>query len=181
MKITESTSLRDVAFAVCTALHRAGVTAVLTGGSAATVYAPDAYQSRDLDFIVEFRSAGADARGALIALGYRLVGDHYEHNENSLDLEFPKGPLAVGGDLIREWETLQDGDLLLHIIKPTDCCRDRLAGFLFWNDRGSLDQAVAVARAQRDMMDVGAVESWCESEGHSGKFAEFERALDASG
>jgi hypothetical protein len=180
MTITASTSLRDVAFAVCTALHRTGVTAVLTGGSAATVYAPDAYQSRDLDFVVEFRTAGADAAGALAAIGYRLTGDHYEHAENPLDLEFPKGPLAVGGDLIREWQTLRDGDLLLHIIEPTDCCRDRLAGFLFWNDRGSLDQAVAVARAQRDAVNVGAVKSWCESEGHSGRFAEFERALRAA-
>jgi hypothetical protein len=177
MTIIVSTSLRDVAFVVCTALHREGVTAVLTGGSAATVYAPDAYQSRDLDFIVGFRSQGADAAGALANLGYRLVGDHYEHTENPLLLEFPKGPLAVGGDLIREWETLRDGELLLHIIKPTDCCRDRLAGFLFWNDRGSLDQAVAVARAQSDLVNIEAVRAWCDSENHAEKFAEFQRAL----
>jgi hypothetical protein len=177
MTIAESTSLRDVAFIVCTALHREGVTAVLTGGSAATVYAPDAYQSRDLDFIVELRARGADAAGALAALGYRLAGNHYEHIVNPLLLEFPKGPLAVGGDLIREWETLRDGELLLHIIRPTDCCRDRLAGFLFWNDRGSLHQAAAVARAQRENVDIEAVRVWCESEGHMEKFAEFERAL----
>ena len=177
MTITASTGLRDVAFVVCTALHREGVTAVLTGGSAATVYAPEAYQSKDLDFIVEFRSQGADAAGALANLGYRLAGDHYEHIENPLLLEFPKGPLAVGGDLIRDWETLRDGDLLLHIIKPTDCCRDRLAGFLFWNDRGALDQAVAVARAQTEMVNIEAVRAWCDSEGHAEKFAEFERAL----
>ncbi len=177
MTITASTSLRDVAFVVCTALHQEGVTAVLTGGSAATVYAPEAYQSRDLDFIVEFRSQGADAAGALANLGYRLAGDHYEHIENFLLLEFPKGPLAVGGDLIREWETLREGELLLHIIKPTDCCRDRLAGFLFWSDRGSLDQAVAVARAQSEMVNIEAVRAWCDSEGHAEKFAEFERAL----
>lgn len=35
-----------------TALTEAGVTAVLTGGSAATFYAPHAYQSGDLDFVV---------------------------------------------------------------------------------------------------------------------------------
>jgi hypothetical protein len=177
MTITATTSLRDVAFIVCTALHREGVTAVLTGGNAATVYAPDAYQSRDLDFIAGFRSQSADAAGALAALGYRLAGDHYEHIENPLLLEFPKGPLAIGGDLIREWETLRVGGLLLHIIKPTDCCRDRLAGFLFWNDRGSLDQAVAVARAQSEMVNIEAVRAWCDSEGHAEKFAEFERAL----
>jgi hypothetical protein len=41
--------------------------------------------------------------------------------ENTLLLKLPKGPLAVGGDLVLEWETLRDGDLLLHKIKPTDC------------------------------------------------------------
>jgi hypothetical protein len=181
MTITASTSLRDVAFIVCTALERSGVTAVLTGGSAATVYAPDAYQSADLDFVVEFRAEDADPVKALTGLGYHLKGDHYVHAENPLPLEFPKGPLAVGGDLIREWETFRDGDLLLHIIEPTDCCRDRLAGFLFWNDRGSLDQAVAVARAQEHSVEIETVRRWCESKGHVEKFAEFARALSAAG
>lgn len=39
--IHEESSLSDVAFAVCTALHRAGTTAVLTGGSAAAFYEID--------------------------------------------------------------------------------------------------------------------------------------------
>ena len=38
-----NSSLTDVAFAVCTALHEAGYTVILTGGSAATFYAPEAY------------------------------------------------------------------------------------------------------------------------------------------
>jgi hypothetical protein len=40
-------TLTDVAFAVCTALERAGEYAVLVGGSAATYYAPEAYESRE--------------------------------------------------------------------------------------------------------------------------------------
>jgi hypothetical protein len=47
-----SATLTDVAFAVCSALDRIGERAVLCGGSAATYYAPDAYQSRDLDFVL---------------------------------------------------------------------------------------------------------------------------------
>ena len=52
MNITRESSLREVAFAVCTALHERGIEVVLTGGSAATVYAPHAYQSRDIDFVI---------------------------------------------------------------------------------------------------------------------------------
>jgi hypothetical protein len=59
--ITETSSLEDVCFAACTALERAGTVAVLTGGSAATYYAPEAYQSGDADFIITFSSDLASA------------------------------------------------------------------------------------------------------------------------
>lgn len=51
MTISANTPLFEVAMAVCSALDRAGITAVLTGGSAATYYAPEAYQSSDIDFV----------------------------------------------------------------------------------------------------------------------------------
>jgi hypothetical protein len=56
--VTAGASLEDVCFAVCTALQNAGTIAVLTGGSAATYYAPAAYQSRDADFIIKFSVGG---------------------------------------------------------------------------------------------------------------------------
>lgn len=177
MKISRSTSLRDVAFTVCTALHDAGVEAVLTGGSAATVYAPRAHQSRDLDFIITFRKSVTDAGGVLESMGYRQVHDHYEHMNNPLILEFPGGPLAIGGELIVRWNTMRKGRRLLNIITPTDCVRDRLAGFLFWHDRGSLDQALAVSRTVRDDIDMGVVRRWCRKEGKDAEWREFERAL----
>jgi hypothetical protein len=60
--IEGGSSLVDVAFAVCTALDRDGITAVLTGGSAATFYAPEAYQSEDADFVLSFDARPSDAR-----------------------------------------------------------------------------------------------------------------------
>ena len=57
MTIRSETSLAELALIVCTALERVGQTAILTGGGAATFYAPEAYQSRDLDFVFEFWSA----------------------------------------------------------------------------------------------------------------------------
>ncbi len=178
MKISRFSTLPDVAFVVCSALDTAGIIAILTGGSAATVYAPLAYQSHDLDFIVEFQATGSNAGETLKSVGYHLNVDHYKHEENPLLLEFPPGPLAVGGDLIREWDIMRRRDYLLNIIKPTDSCRDRLAGFLFWNDRGSLEQAVAVAAAQKHRVDLDVIRSWCDSESRLEQFGEFERALE---
>lgn len=177
MRIGPSTSLESIAFLVCTALDRVGIQAILTGGSAATVYAASAYQSADLDFVVQFRPGQGDATEALAALGYKREGDLYRHSENPLFLEFPPGPLTIGGDLVHEWDTLRKGDQLLHILTPTDSCRDRLAGFLFWNDRGSLAQAVAVARAQRTRVTLDEIRSWCERESRLERYLEFERAM----
>jgi hypothetical protein len=177
MKISHSSSLPDVAFIVCSALDKAGIVAVLTGGSAATVYAPHAYQSHDLDFIVQFRTPGSNANDILESLGYSLKVDHYVHGENPLLLEFPSGPLAVGRDLIKKWDTLRRENYLLHIINPTDSCRDRLSGFLFWNDRGSLEQAVAVAAADEQRVDLDAIRTWCSNENCQDQFSEFERLL----
>lgn len=125
MTVHKSDDLRTVAFKVCTALDGVGLTAVLTGGSAATVYAPAAYQSRNLDFVIEFVDAPhADHAKALTSLGYREHEGQYVHRENPLTLEFPPGPLSVGKELITKWDTLREGERLLHILRPIDCCRD---------------------------------------------------------
>jgi hypothetical protein len=89
--INRGSTLTDVAFAVCTALDEAGITAILTGGSAATFYAPDAYQSSDLDFVITFHSGG-DGAGALAALGYRPESGAYIHSDSPLPIEFPRTP-----------------------------------------------------------------------------------------
>lgn len=178
--IRRDSTLREVAFEICTALDHIGVRAVLTGGSAATVYAPRAYQSRDLDFIVQFHAQAAKPGDALKALGYTLHGQTYEHACNPLTLDFPKGPLMVGGDYLPKWSTMRKGRKILHILTPTDCCRDRLAAFLFWKDFSGLEQALAVARTHRTKVNLKAIRDWCLREGEPERFAEFERRLRKS-
>ena len=175
--IREKSTLREVAFEICTALEKIGVTAVLTGGSAATVYAPQAYQSRDLDFIVQFHKESARPGETLKKLGYSLRGQYYEHVSNSLTLDFPRGPLMIGSDYVQNWDTLRQGNRLLHILSPTDCCRDRLAGFLFWNDFSALGQALAVARIKKSQIKMKTIRSWCIHEDAQEKFEEFARRL----
>ena len=178
MTVNASTTLRELAFIVCTALDRAGETAVLTGGSAATVYAPEAYQSKDLDFVFTMWSAVTNpSEMPLIALGFTRVASSYHHPLTPLTLEFPPGPLAVGEEQITSWTTLLNGDLILHILSPTDCVRDRLAWFLFDNDFSALEQALAVARTQD--VEIEVIRRWCVAEGEAAKFVLFEARLDA--
>jgi hypothetical protein len=177
LTITESSSLVDVAFAVCTALDSAGITAVLTGGSAATYYAPDAYQSSDIDFVITFTAATSKGEPALSRLGYERQGDFYVHSSAMFPLEFPPGPLMIGDDLVKAWETQTRRKERLHILSPTDCCRDRLAALLYWNDFSGLEQALAVCRAQWRRIDLAPIRDWCARERQREKFDLFEKRL----
>lgn len=176
MTIDKATPLAEVAMAVCTALDEAGITAVLTGGSAATFYAPEAYQSSDIDFVaVRFRNTrgrhAVDAR--LAAIGFHLDQDCYRHSASPYPIEFPPGPLAIGREFLTEWRTVRSAAGILHVLSPTDSVKDRLASFIHWNDRAGLSQALAVAKAVPSEIDLANVEAWAESEAGGRQFKEF--------
>ena len=187
--IAKNSTILDVAFTVCTAMDRTGVRAVLTGGSAATVYAPEAYQSDDLDFVITFGSVAADkkAREALDVLGFvekPRGGGVFFHPQSMYSLEFPPGPLAVGGDFIFDYDTMQRGDQVLHIISPTDSVRNRLMWLYHSQSRdvGSLRAAVGIALAQRPRIDLALIEDWSKRESvlmpnAMRRFREFVEAL----
>lgn len=173
--IGATSTLTDVAFAVCTALDRAGFVVVLTGGSAATYYAPESYQSLDLDFVITLR--GAAGKETLEALGFQQKGEFYRHLRSPYSLDFPPGPLAIGDDHVSTWSTVRRDDEVLHVLTPTDSCRDRLASFLFWNDFSGLEQALAVQRARPAEVDLPFIEEWCRREHQTAKFDLFARRV----
>lgn len=177
MTIKADSSLRQVAFAVCTALDRAKVTAVLTGGGAATLYAPRAIQSYDLDFVLTVYTEQGSPASVLEGLGYSRTGHDYRHRESAFALEFPPGPLAVGDELIESWDTLREKDRVLHVLSPTDSCRDRLAAFYHFKDRSSLKQAQAILNAQRKRIDLELIRRWSRREGMGDSYEEFLRQV----
>lgn len=174
--ITPATTLDELAFIVCTAFHLVGECIILSGGGAATVYAPDAYQSRDLDFVLDFQKSfpGLSAE-PLMNLGFRQSGGSYAHPESPFLVEFMTEPPMVGQEDIPSWDTLRRDDLILHILSPTDCVRDRLAAFLWWNDFSALEQALAVT--VRQGVDQNLVQAWCQREGKPEKYAIYRDRL----
>lgn len=165
MAIGVGSSLTDVCFEVCTALDRAGFNAVLTGGSAASVYAPSVYQSRDADFVITLR--GTRGGDALSQLGYERRDDIYHHRVNPFTLDFPRGPLAIGEDLVTDWDTLRRGGQVLYILSRTDCVRDRLLWFYVYTDRSALAAAIGVAES--GSIDREAIREWSSREGYEGQ------------
>jgi hypothetical protein len=152
--------------------------AVLTGGSAATYYAPQVYQSRDADFIITFSSDPARAGNALRELGYSEIGGTYHHDRNIFTVEFPPGPLAIGNDLVVSYDTVARDGGFLYVLSRTDCVRDRLASFYFFGDRSALGAAVAVA--QSGEVNLSSIRGWSTREGESVRFGEFHESLHAA-
>jgi hypothetical protein len=162
--IDPDTSLIEGAFAVCTALDAAGFTAVLCGGSAATFYAPDAYMSADNDFVLTVELSRREISAIIAPLGFREQGRIYVHDAVGWSVDFPRGPLAIGREVVTKWSTERRNDQVLHVITATDSVRDRFMHYWAWNDYSGLVQAIAVAKAQPDHVDRDAFRAWTEAE-----------------
>lgn len=171
MRITDQSPLRDVALAVGRALADHGIRAVLTGGACASLHAAGRYLSDDLDFVLAGRVSVADLDDAMASLGFERQTNRYVHPRSDFWVEFPRGPLAVGGDLdVEVVEERGEAGIVL-ALSPTDSCRDRLAAYYHWNDRQSL--AVAARIAARHDLDLERIRRWSDDEGHAERFEEF--------
>lgn len=106
--IDDSSSLNDICFAVAGALHAAGMTAVLCGGSAAAFYAPQKYVSYDADFVLDEDDDLDDVARALDAIGFKREGRSriFSHPATRFTVDFPKGPLGIGSDYVRTVNTV---------------------------------------------------------------------------
>lgn len=175
MRITHRSSLRQVAAAVAKALQDAHIRAVLTGGACATIYTGGAYQSEDLDLILESTPKQAVLDEAMATAGFVRAGDVYRHPATRFFVEFPKGPLSIGSDIAIKPSTFTVGDVRIRLLSPTDTCRDRLAAFFHWKDRQSLKTAVAVASRHR--VNLRKTREWSASEGAAKGFEEFAEAV----
>lgn len=175
MSLTRRSSLRDVAECVATALSQAGIPSVLTGGACATLYTAGTYQSEDLDFVLQAPVPRAKLEAAMRSAGFRRRGDQYFHPRAPFFVEFPTGPLGIGGDLQIHPVEYRVRSARVLTLSPTDSCRDRLAAFYHWSDRQSLEVAVEIAR--RHPVNLQKIRRWSEAEGSSSQFKEFEAEL----
>jgi hypothetical protein len=104
MTLSETSSLRDVALVVGASLEGHGISAVLTGGACASLHSDGAYSSLDLDFILTSAVKQSTLDEAMATVGFERRGDRYVHPHAPFWVEFPRGPLAVGGDYkVRPW------------------------------------------------------------------------------
>ncbi len=171
--INTQTTIKELAFIVSTHLKEQGITAVLTGGAAVSIFTDNKYLSNDLDFITS--SGHREIRKALSLIGFESEGKNYVHSNTELFVEFPKGPLSIGSRLINSWLTLTEENKSLQILKPTHSVMDRLASYYHWQDRQALDQALMISRSHN--VDLDEIEAWSRDENQLNKFKKYREQI----
>ena len=173
MKSIKEMTQGELAALVQSNLREKGIDVVLSGGASVSIYSSDKYVSLDLDLVNPYFAKRRELQETMQEIGFHEEGRHFKHPDTRFFIEFPPGPLAVGVEPVKQVNELEFSTGILRIISPTDCVKDRLAGYYHWDDLQCLEQAVLVAQANR--IDLEEIERWSEVEG---KLDEFRRIKD---
>jgi hypothetical protein len=175
MKRIKSMSQMELAAYVQDSLQAKGIQVVLSGGSAVSFYSSNKYVSKDLDLI----NTGFSRRSKIISvmeeMGFTEKGRYFIHPETTFFVEFPDGPLSVGEEPVKEVSEFKLATGTLKVLSPTDCVKDRLCAFYFWNDLQGLEQAALVAKSQQ--VDLKEIKRWSKVEGKEKEYKFFTEKL----
>ena len=158
-------------------LRQHGLETVLSGGTAVILYTQNQYISWDVDLIALSITRRSALREMMRELGFVEKGRHFIHPDSPYFVEFPAGPLAVGREPVKEVLEFRLTTGRLRVISPTDCVKDRLSAFFYWNDRQALEQAILVCL--HNPVDLEEVARWSREEGNLNRFLLFESELKA--
>jgi hypothetical protein len=157
-------------------LRDQGISVVLSGGASVAIYTEGRYVSEDLDMVPEYTLKRSNLTAAMKMIGFSEPKSRYFiHPESTHIIEFPPGPLSVGGEPVKEIVEIKYSTGVLRVISATECVKDRLAAYYHWGDLPSLEQAVLVAKAND--VDLDEIDRWSEIEGSSDKFDKFRERL----
>jgi len=168
----KSCSEEDLWKYVAVELKKRGIDTILVGGAVVSIYSDGIYKSGDLDFVLgSMFTKGLPE--AMKSLGFVKKTRHYIHPECShLYIEFPGTvPLGIGEDYSIVPDEVDIDGTLIKIFSPSDCVKDRLATYLYFNDRDGLDQAVLIA--SKHPVNYRSIEEWCKAEKQVDCYNEF--------
>lgn len=94
-------------------------------------------------------------------------------------IDFPAPPVSVGDGLVSEFNNLKTRFGTICLLTPTDCIKDRLAAYFFWNDYQSLGQAAIVAKMNK--INLTEIKKWAEKHGELEKYEVFKKKYKAEG
>ena len=142
MKRIKNMSQVELAAYIQGSLQANGIEVVLSGGSAVSFYSSNKYVSKDLDLINTGFARRSKIKLVMENLGFKEKGRYFVHPETTFFVEFPDGPLSVGEEPVKEISKFELTTGTLKVLSATDCVKDRLCAFYFWNDLQGLEQAI---------------------------------------
>ncbi|NGX50935.1 MAG: hypothetical protein K1060chlam2_00787 [Chlamydiae bacterium] len=159
-------TLRKLAAVVSKKFREHGLDCILVGGACVTIYSKNRYQSYDLDFVTYEDMKKIE--GALNELGFNRQQRYFHHPDTPFFLEFVAPPVSIGSEPIDTYNFLGE----IKLLTSTDCVKDRLASYYFWDDSQALDQAIMVCKSQKDI-DFMELERWSKKERNQEKYNYF--------
>lgn len=175
MKKIQKMNLAELAAYIQTQLRAEGIELVLSGGATVSLYSGNKYVSKDVDLVNVRFAKRSRVKAAMEKMGFQESGRYFQHPETGFFVEFPDGPLSVGEEPVKEIKDVELTTGTLRIISPTDCVKDRLCAYYFWNDQQGLAQAAMVAKRQK--VDLDEIKRWSKVEGKLEEFEVFRSKL----
>ena len=138
-------------------------------------YSKGKYVSMDLDFVNTAFAKWDKIKTAMTEIGFQEDNRYFRHPDTECLVEFPPGPLGVGDEQVGEIVEIKTRVDTFRIISPTDCMKDRLAGYYHWDDMPCLEQAILVA--PENPVDLNEIERWSRREGKGDQFKQIRERL----
>jgi len=166
----QNVGIKKLAAIISEHLQKNGIEAVLVGGACVSIYSDNKYTSYDIDLITS--SSIKTIVPVLEQLGFKNTGSRlFENPQCKFLIDFPAPPVSIGDKPVSEFNYLKTRFGTICLLTPTDCVKDRLAAYFFWNDLQSLDQAVMVAKSNK--IYLSEIKRWAENHGELEKYDVF--------
>lgn len=166
--------IKTLAAVISDALRKNGIEITLVGGACVSIYARNKYVSYDLDFIAE--NSIKKISPILVELGFkRKNGRIFEHPECRFLIDFPAPPIAIGNEPVFKFNSIKTNCGIIRLLTPTDCVKDRLTAYFFWDDNQAMKQALLVAKNNK--ISLTEIKKWAKKEGEGEKFKIFQKKM----
>ena len=100
----------------------------------------------------------------------------FRHDQCKWIVEFVTPPVAIGEQIITEFQTKSLLLDTIHLLRPEDSVKDRLASFFHWDDREGLEQAISICPNTK--LDLDEVKDWAISQAEAAKLTIFLKRLE---
>jgi len=166
----QKVSIKKLAAIISGHLKKNGIEAVLVGGACVAIYSDNKYISYDIDLITN--SSIKKIIPVLEQLGFKNTQSRlFENPQCRFLIDFVAPPVSIGEKPVSEFNYIKTRFGTICMLTPTDCVKDRMAAYFFWNDLQSLEQAVMVAK--RNEINISEIKKWAQKQGEQEKYRIF--------